>query len=150
MKNHLILFISFLFLFISSCKDDEEKLACPMILLPMTVNVTYVDENGEDLLFGDNPTYSTTDIDIYLVENEEQISLKFTVNEGSRFITIDVPQAKDGTFLIELEPNEADEITYRAEVNEDDYCKNLMVTKLKQNDNEVFYNVKRQVWELVK
>lgn len=151
MKNYPTLFI--LCIIISSfgsCKDKEENVPCLMIAVPMTVNINYVDETGKELLFGENPTYPIEDINIYRIQYEEKIPIHLTVNDELRFITLNLPQSKDGTFFIELEPNEIDKITVKAEIDEDAPCRSYFVTELEQNKTKVRYDEKKQVWEFVK
>lgn len=150
MKIHLKLFIPLLILFLGSCKDDDDgRIACLAMLLPMTTNINYVDENGEDLFFGDNPMYSIEDLYIYRIEYEEEVPIHFSADKDGKFITLNLRQEPNGTFFVELRSDETDEIKFVA-VDKKDPCMNYVVTALKQNNNDVQYDKQNDIWILVK
>lgn len=150
MKIHFKLFVLLLILLLGSCKDDEAKVLCAEVLLPMTVNINYVDENGKDLFFGDNSAYSIEDLYIYKIESDDEVPIHFSADKEAKHITLSLSQSVNGTFFIELTPDETDEISFIAEVDESDPCKNHVVTKLKQNNNDVQYDKQNDIWILVK
>lgn len=133
----------------SACKDnDEETIGCLNMYVPLTANITYVDANGTNLLFGNNPTYPVENVKIYTKKGENQTPLTFKVYKEAKFISITIEKQESGTFFIELKPNLVDKITYNTKKPVNDPCTDLVLTKVQQNDVNVQYDDKSQLWAL--
>ena len=152
MKNSFkLLILSLFFVVFSSCLDnDEETIGCLNMYVPLTANITYIDANGTNLLFGNNPTYPVENIKIYTKNGEKQNPLTFKVYQEAKFISITIEKQESGTFFIELKPNLVDKITYSTKKQVKDPCTDLVLTKLQQNEVNVQYDYKTQLWTLKK
>lgn len=147
MKNSFkVLIISFLLIFAYSCKDNEETIGCLEMYVPLAAHISYLDNNGNNLLFGKNPTFPVENIKIYSKEDEKQTPLIFKANKEAKIISVYIDKKETGTFYIELKPNVVDKVIYKTKVDTNDPCNDILLTEVKQNDMTSPYDDKSQSW----
>jgi len=148
MKKYLkLLLLSLVFITVGACKSNDDNVYCAEIYIPMVSNINYLNENGKDLIFSDNPLYPAEGIEIYkIAPNDQRISLPFTINSEQKFIAVNLEKMENGTFYIQLKPGVIDRINYTAKIDEGDPCRDYKLTELKQNDKSGQYDKKTQVW----
>ncbi|MHC8948331.1 hypothetical protein [Sphingobacterium hungaricum] len=152
MKKKLI-FILFgiLLMTFNSCENDEQIIYCQEILVLQKLAVNYFDENGNDLLFSNNPEFDVENISIYKESGGQKQEINYGINEETKSISIHLNQAPEGIFFIELEPNVIDEIRFEGILDDTRLpCEEYNIVKLFQNEMEVSYNNELSVWELKK
>ncbi len=152
MKNFLnFLILSIIAISIGSCKSDDEIVVCPDIYVPLVANIKYEDNNGKDLIFGDNPLYAPANIKMYkILANDQTAPINFTINKEAKFLAVNLEKVENGTFYIELKAGVTDKITYTAKIDQNSPCKDYKLIDIKQNDVFAKYDNKTQVWTLVK
>ena len=152
MKNYFkFLILSIIAVSIGSCKNDDEIVACPDIYVPLVANIKYVDNNGKDLIFGDNPLYAPANIKMYkILANDQTAPINFTINKEAKFLAVNLEKVENGTFYIELKAGVTDKITYTAKIDQNSPCKDYKLIDIKQNDVFAKYDNKTQVWTLEK
>ncbi|MDF2515672.1 MAG: hypothetical protein K0R59_968 [Sphingobacterium sp.] len=152
MINYFKLFaLSVIFIAVGACKSNDDNVFCAEIYIPMVSNINYVNENGKDLIFSDNPLYPVEGIEIYkIAPNDQHIPLSFTINSSQKFIAVNLEKMENGTFYIRLKSDVIDRISYTAKIDESDPCRDYKLKELRQNDKAGQYDTKTQVWTFKK
>jgi len=132
----------------NSCRE-EALVLCQDIYIPQSTNLSYVDENGQNLLFGPQKKFVVENMAIYKMVNDTIQPINFTINKESAYITVHLEQSSQGTFFIELQAGTVQEINFKANIDESKLpCENYRVNELQHNGNQGHFNTQGHVWEL--
>lgn len=141
--------LTLLLFLLTSCSRDDRQV-CEAILLPAYFSFTYLDSDGNDPFFGDNPLFEKDSLRTSLISGGQTFHQRADIEKSPilHFI-VGIPIGSRELF-IQLSPEIVDTITYHAIVNDQlEGCPESQVISIQRNGNDFEKDPQTQIWRIV-
>lgn len=148
MKKYTKLFLGFLLILLNACVEETIRL-CPDIYIPMAINLTYTDQQGNNLFTSEKKQFELKKLSIYQLVNDNIQPVNFTIAKDSTYITVHLDQSAQDTFFIDLKPANVEKITVKAQIDKSKLpCENYKVIAIQNQGNPATFVPQEQLWRL--
>ncbi|MBD1434686.1 hypothetical protein H8B06_17810 [Sphingobacterium sp. DN00404] len=111
---------------------------CLPVLPPFVVDFNIVDEQGNDVFFGENSKYIIDDFKIVRKVNGEHLNLPFTVRDKEpKFLKLTVPPSQGDTCYLVFSTNDIDTLVYFGSKIREIECMGLRLDSIIVNNKKI-------------